>query len=99
MDVSKFPTDLSNESTAQLQRIAKLIASELEQRGGFEGVVYTFIKKKVSLFAISSDQIVAMGPIWKLTCGGSTHTKTNHRGAKRYPGDFKRGLFRGVPMS
>jgi hypothetical protein len=48
MDLSKFPTDLSNESTAALQKIAKLVQAELEQRGGFEGKVYTFLKKKVS---------------------------------------------------
>jgi len=50
MDLSKFPADLSNESTATLQKISKQIQAELDQRGGFEGVVYTFIKKKVSLF-------------------------------------------------
>lgn len=49
MDLSKFPTDLSNESSAQLQRIVKLAQAELEQRGGFEGTVYTYMKKKVSL--------------------------------------------------
>jgi hypothetical protein len=48
MELNKFPSDLSGESTAQLQRIAKLIGAELEQRGGFEGVVYTYLKKKVS---------------------------------------------------
>jgi hypothetical protein len=46
MDISKFPSDLSGESTAQLQTIAKLIAKELENRGGFEGQLFTFLKKK-----------------------------------------------------
>jgi len=46
MDLSKFPTDLSNESSATLQAVQKLIMKELDQRGGFEGEVFTFIKKK-----------------------------------------------------
>ena len=49
MDLSKFPKDLSGESTKVLQGIAADVAKELEARGGFEGEIYTFIKKKVSI--------------------------------------------------
>ena len=52
MDLSKFPKDLSNESTATLQALQKLITAELDQRGGFEGEVYTFLKKKVSALGL-----------------------------------------------
>jgi hypothetical protein len=62
MDLTKFPSDLSNESTAALMKIAKLVQAELDQRGGFEGKVYTFIKRKVSGCAvmIMRDHSVAM---------------------------------------
>lgn len=46
MDLATFPKELSGESTKVLQAIALALSHELETRGGFEGEVYTFLKKK-----------------------------------------------------
>jgi hypothetical protein len=48
MDLTAFTSmDLSGESTKALQDLSTHITKELEARGGFEGTLFTFIKKKV----------------------------------------------------
>lgn len=46
--MNKFtvPVDLSNEATVDIQDILNRVNQELESRGGFQGEVYTFLKRK-----------------------------------------------------
>ncbi|KAH9259960.1 hypothetical protein BASA81_001720 [Batrachochytrium salamandrivorans] len=46
MNKFTLPVDLSNETTVDIQDILHRVNQELESRGGFQGEVYTFLKRK-----------------------------------------------------